>query len=80
MIKPEELEKEAKNYETASESVAKVNYPFVSLRTNITCIQKYLECLRNMQKAVLSFSNLSVKDADNLRKVKDDWLHLDEGK
>lgn len=79
IIKPEELEKEADNYEKVSKAIQDVKYPFSGIKTNISSIQKYLECIQKMQNAIAAFSDLSVKDAENLRKVKDDWMRLDSG-
>jgi len=78
IINPEELEKEAAAYEKAATSIKGVKCPIETLKTNISSIQKYLDCMESFQKAVSSFSDLSVKDSKNLLAIKSDWLNLDQ--
>lgn len=78
IIKPEELQKEISNSRKTNGKVKELRYHIDKKNVQLKSIDKFLECLSELNSAMVKFGKITEVDLHTLEIVKAQWMQLDE--
>lgn len=78
IIKPEELQKEITNGRKSNDKVKALKYDIDKKDIQLKSIDKYLECLSELNSAIVTFGEITEVDLHTLEIIKAQWMKLDE--
>lgn len=78
ILEPEGLQEEITNSRTTNETIKDLKYDIDKMNVQLESIDKFIECLWELNAAILKFSEISEVDLNTLEIIRAQWMSLDE--
>lgn len=76
-INPKEFQSQIDSFKTGADSIKDIKYKLGKQGIKLQSIDKYLECIDELNKTIGMFGNLMDKDVHNMKLIKAKWMNAD---
>lgn len=76
-LDPKGFQKQIDSFQSGAESIKELKYSLSEQGVRLKSIDKYMECLKELNETLSLFSTLLSQDTESMKLIKAKWMNLD---
>lgn len=77
ILEPDQFQEQVDDYTGKVETVSGLKYTVEASDVSLASIEKYLECVEEMNATLEEFSKLAALDGETMKRIKAAWMNAD---